>query len=207
MRVAIVSCGGSSGAFLIESLSTAETEPDRFDQIWAINHMVLWLKHDLGFIIDDTSLVEGVCPVLLNYMKTTTTPYYSSLPDGHYPSNRAFPIDEVVTDLRDDLFNNVGCYAIGYAISIGVESMTLYGMDYFWENYGSYERGGQAVSYLVGLARGRGIEVNVTMPSPLLDTNTVRVIDGKPRRRLYGYKEQPAMGHLPPSLGIEGAPL
>ena len=58
-RVAIVGCGGSCGAYLIEGLATVELNPDRIDQVWAINHMVLWLKHDLGFIIDDAGLVDG----------------------------------------------------------------------------------------------------------------------------------------------------
>ncbi len=168
--------------------------------------MCLYIKHDLGFIMDDTGLVEDPCPVLHKYMKETTTPYYSSLPKGTYPANRLYPIDDVVGAVQDDLFNNIGCYAIGYAIAMEYD-MNLYGLDYYWEHTGTREKGGQAVAYLVGLARGMGLEVNITMPSPLLDTNTVRVIDGKPRRQLYGYKEQPPMGHLPPARGIEHAPL
>lgn len=156
--------------------------------------------------MDDIPLVEHQCPKLFDYMKTTDVPYFSSFPSGHFMMNRAFPVDEVVTALDDDILNNVGCYAIGYAIAKGFD-MTLYGMDYYWEHTGDYEKGGQAVCYLIGLARGRGIQVNITMPSPLLDTNSVRMIDGKPRRKLYGYTKQPAMGHLPPAKGIEGAPV
>ncbi len=207
MKVAIVGCGGSCGAYLIEGLAVAESQPDKFDQVWAMNHMCLSIKHDLGFIIDAIPLVKDTCPVLYEYMQNTETPYLSSLPSGHFKASKPFPVDDVVRALNDDLLDNVGCYILGYAIAIGVESMTLYGMDYFWDLTVRYEKGGQSVAYLVGLARGKGIEVNITMPSPLLDSNTVRVIDGQPRRQLHGYNKQPAMGHLPGSLGIERAPI
>ncbi len=207
MKVVIVGCGGSCGAYLIEGLATVELNPDKYDQIWALNHMCLAIKHDLGFIVDDIPLVKDACPTLYEYMENTETPWLSCLPAGHFKANKPFPVDDVVTALNDDLLNNVGCFAIGYAIAIRVESMTLYGMDYFWDFSMAYERGGPAVAYLIGLARGKGIEVNITMPSPMLQSNTVRMIDGKARRQLHGYTKQPAMGHLPDALGIERAPI
>ena len=203
MKVAIVGCGGSCGAYLIEGLATVEVDPNKHDQVWALNHMCLAIKHDLGIIIDDIPLVKDTCPVLHEYMETTETPYLSAFATGTFKSNQQFPLDVVVTAINDDLLNNVGCYAIAYAIAIGVERMTLFGMDYFWDMTMNYERGGPAVAYLIGLARGRGIEVNITAPSPMLQTNTVRIIDGRARRQLHGYTKQPAMGHLPGTLGIE----
>ena len=209
-RVAIVASGTSNGAYLVEQTLVGEINHPRFNEFWALNHQCLWIKHDLGFIIDDSSMFETDCPLLFEYVSSkNATPFYTC--QSNYPQGMDYPIDDVVTALNDDLLNNVGCYAIGYAIARGYD-MTLYGMDYLWDAGGDplpeskafYERGGQAVSYLIGLARGMGLNVTITAPSPLLDINTVRIVDGKARRKLYGYINQPAMGHLPPALGVEG---
>lgn len=204
MRVAIVASGGSNGAYLVEQTVVGEKK-NRFDEVWAVNHQCLWIKHDLGFIIDDRTLFESECPLLYEYMQREDSTPFFTCQTSKYPRSIPYPVDDVVNALDDDLLNNVGAFAIGYGISRGCD-MTLYGLDYHWEGTSSYERGGQAVSYLIGLARGRGLDVKITMPSPLLDTNTVRVIDGKPRRKLYGYTKQPYMGHLPQAKGVEGAP-
>ena len=205
MRVAIVGCGGSNGAYLIEQTVVGEAAL-RFDEVWAINHQVLWIKHDLGIIIDDRSLFEAECPRLFSYMMSEDATPFVTCHTSEYPRSIPYPIDDVITALNDDLLNNVGAYAVALAIAKGYD-MTLYGLDYHWEKDLSYEAGGQNVAYLIGLARGRGLKVHVTMPSQMLDTNTVRVIDGVPRRKLYGYVEQPPMGHLPMALGVEAVPL
>ena len=210
-RVAIVGSGSSNGAYLVEQTLVGEIQHPRFNEIWAVNHQCLWIKHDLGFIIDDSTMFKTDCPVLHEYMcSEEATPFYTCQAND-FPQGQPYPVDDVVKALNDDLLNNVGCYAVAYGITMGYD-MTLYGMDYLWDAGGDplpeskafYERGGQAVSYLIGLARGRGLKVTITHPSPLLDINTVRIVDGKARRKLYGYVKQPPMGHLPPALGVEG---
>lgn len=204
MKVAIVGCGGSCGAYLMEAAGIRWI--NRFDEVWAIGHMAMYIRHDRAFVLDDLTVMADAHPDFTDWLRTHDRPVVTSTVYPGFPTAVVYPLDAVVTCIDDDLLDNGGVMALAQAITEGATEISLYGLDFNWSGH-SHEQGGEACAYLVGLARGRGVAVNITLPSPFMDARTVREIDGKARRQIYGYRlKQPPMGHLPPAKGIDGAP-
>lgn len=205
MKIAIVGAGGSAGAYLVES-AALHYLPSRFDEVWAVGPFVAsYIRHDVVVCMDP--LEEIPIPEIIKFLRGHNKPIYTSRAHPDFPTAVDYPLDAVVTDLQDDLLNNSGVMALALAIVRGPEEISVYGLDYNWPGLAAEnEKGGQAAAYLIGLARGRGIHVRLPVPTALLDAYSVREIDGKARRVIYGYSPQPEMGHLPPARGIDGAP-
>ena len=102
-RVAIVASGSSNGAYLIEQTLVGEIQHPRFSEIWALNHQCLWIKHDLGFIIDDSSMFENDCQLLFEYMSSEDAKPFLTCQTNVHPQAVTYPIDDVVKALNDDL--------------------------------------------------------------------------------------------------------
>ncbi len=102
----------------------------------------------------------------------------------HYdfaPTSVEYPLDDVIQDLRSDNFTNGIDYMIAYAIHCGVfTDIDLYGInmamgsEYEWEKPGC--------DFWLGLAKGRGIRVNIKSNVTLL----LKPRDGM----LYGYRKR-----------------
>lgn len=100
----------------------------------------------------------------------------------HYdfaPTSIEYPLDDVIQDLRSDNFTNGIDYMIAYAVHCGVfTDIDLYGInmamgsEYEWEKPGC--------DFWLGVAKGRGIRVNIKSNVTLL----LKPRDGM----LYGYR-------------------
>jgi hypothetical protein len=89
------------------------------------------------------------------------------------PISEAFPRNEVVSYIRnisqDDILNvftSTPAWMISLAMYEKFEEIHLYGFDMAGESEYEFERDG--MSYLIGLARGAGIKVNIPYKSLLL---------------------------------------
>lgn len=185
--VAIVAMGMSSATYL----RLASTKGDRHrvaDEIWAINSMGGVIKHDLLFHMDDCKVQEaraerqpegniaGMVGWLKGHPRFITSKAYAD-----YPGAIEFPLEEVINKIGIAYFNNTVAYAVAYAMFLGVEKISLYGVDFSYENGHKAEKGRGCVEFLLGAASAGGIAVEVASDSTLLDANVNESM------RFYGY--------------------
>lgn len=82
-----------------------------------------------------------------------------------YKKGIRYPIEGVMRDLQIPFLENTVAYQIALAIFERVDEIGLYGVHMMSRKEFEAER--PSVTYLVGLAQGRGIEVTVAPGSPL----------------------------------------
>lgn len=172
------------------------------DETWVINALGDTLAHDRVFHMDDVRIQEiraaarpdSNIAAMLRWMRAHPGPIFTSRPHPDYPGLQAFPLADVVEDLGDAYFNSTVAYAVGYAIHLKVESISLYGVDYTYPNSHHAEKGRACVEYWLGVAVQRGIAVYVAESSSLMD-----MVEGRP---LYGFG---AMGSLDVALSRDEA--
>ena len=101
--------------------------------------------------------------------------------DERVPTSIKYPIQEVCESVGTAYFTSSPAYAIGLAIHEKVDEIKLFGIN----NSSSIEYFKQkaCIEYLLGLARGRGIQVTLTADCPLLkaplyasDTNDMEMV-------------------------------
>jgi hypothetical protein len=91
-----------------------------------------------------------------------------------YVDLESYPLKEVVSFFGTDYFSNTVDYALALAVFEGFTQIDLYGVnmtagtEYIWQKPG--------IEFWVGMAKGRGVEVNVC-------GNILKTVD----RKLYGY--------------------
>lgn len=97
---------------------------------------------------------------------------YSDIPVYCDPSRNhvfakpvAFPFEEIAASVPFAYFENTIAYQIAFAIHEGVDEIGLWGIHMMGTHEFAAER--PSVTYLVGLAQGRGINVSVAPGSPL----------------------------------------
>ena len=102
------------------------------------------------------------------------------------PQTVEYPLDEVLSRFAgaEPYYAETVCYAVAWAIMIGVSEITFYGCDY--ERIRAAERA--CVEYWIGRAREAGIKINIAKGSQLLKTGP---LDGKNRHhpQFYGYTD------------------
>jgi hypothetical protein len=76
-----------------------------------------------------------------------------------------YPLQDVMADLPIPFLENSVAYMIALAIYERVERIALYGIHMMGGREYAYER--PSITYLVGLAQGRGITVDIAPGSPL----------------------------------------
>lgn len=185
--VAIVAMGASSRTYM--SLASHAGGRQRVaQQTWAINSMGNVIKHDLLFHMDDCKIQEarakadpegniaGLVDWLKDHPKFMTSREYKD-----YPGAIAFPLEDVINKIGVSYFNSTVAYAVAYAIYIGVKKISMYGVDFSYENGHKAEKGRACVEYLLGFASSLGIHIEVASDSTLLDANV------EEDARFYGY--------------------
>lgn len=192
-HVAIIGLGPSCAAFfeLTRRLGGASAY---CDEVWGINALGDVLRCDRVFHMDDLLVQEaraaarpdGNIAAMVRWLKTHPGPIYTSrLRDG-YPGLVEFPLEEVLNARNDGnggapYFNSTAAYAVAYAVHLGVERISLFGLDYTLPNAHSAEQGRACVEFWLGIAAARGIEITVPEQTSLLDACAPE------RERLYGY--------------------
>jgi len=189
-RVVLLAHGESFYSY-IEDVINLVGKP-LWDEVWIVNFLSQAVRHDKLFFMDDLRKLPEEYPYIDKILKTHNRPIITSTPYSEYPNSVAFPIKQVIDVLRDDLFENTCCYAMGYALAIGVKELWCYGCDFYYPDKIIAEKGGQNAAYFIGLARGFGCTVKLPRETTLLSMNRIKVIgDGDYTRPLYGYAEQP----------------
>lgn len=159
------------------------------DEVWAINALGDVLHCDLLFHMDDVRIQEiraaqspqSNIAAMLRWLKTYPGQVITSRPHPDYPCLDAFPLEDVYNSTGWAYFNSTAAYAIAYAIHIGVEHISLFGMDFTYENVHHAEKGRACVEFWLGIAAARGIKITIARSSSLMDACEAF------EKRCYGY--------------------
>jgi len=190
---------GPTKADLLDT--TSALNPDKTlmdaDEWWgvnaAVNHLGGRVAYDLVFIMDYLDGEAHRCPEYADrigeHIRRWGTRIITSQA-GQFADNPnvyEFPFHWLYKRLgcTEPYFRNSLPYMIAYAVAIGVQEISLWGVDYSW-NGGTVREDDKAnCEYWVGFARARGVTVNIPRTSTLCKAN-----EGF---HFYGYREQPRM--------------
>ena len=183
LHVAIVGLGSTQGTF-----TSSVANGKYFDEVWAINSMMVPIKHDRVFMMDpasrflDTENAGPQTEAMRKALGKHEGPIYTCTLDGRVPGAVKYPLEEVVKDTGLCYFNNTVPYAVAFAIYHKVTHLYLYGIDYSYKSNIVMAEAGRACTELwISAAIARGIKVEVAYNSTLLDTNV------PDEEKLYGY--------------------
>lgn len=192
-HVAIVGLGPSAMTY-VELVRGLGGRTAYCDEVWAINAMGRVIDCDLIIHMDDVAVQErraaarpaGNIAAMVAWLKTHPGPILTSVVREGYPGLVAFPLEAVLNRGLDGnggapYFNSTAAYAVAYAIHIGVQRISLFGLDYTRANAHQAEQGRACVEFWLGIAAARGIEITVPDTSTLLDACAPEA------ERLYGY--------------------
>lgn len=124
----------------------------------------------------------------IEWLASQTQPVYLKREDERVPAGIAYPLDDVLADLRDNFrsperyFTNHIAYMLGLAIYERVDEIGVWGVDMALTDEYAYQR--PSCEYLIGLARGAGIPVYVPPEADLLKAI-----------HLYGYEDESPFHH------------
>lgn len=187
-HVAIVALGGSA----VEYFKVIQSFGGRnglADEVWAINAMGNVIACDRIFHMDDVWLQErraaadpsGNIAKMLDWLKVHPGPIYTSAVRPGYPGLVPYPLQDVIGKRGVPYFNSTPAYAVAFARHIGVQKITLYGLDYTYQDRHKAERGRACVEFWLGLCTADGIEIVMPEQTSLMDACA------PPGERLYGY--------------------
>lgn len=193
-KVALVGMGPSIQDYMAATL-TQEFLPNFADEVWAINMAANFVWHDVVFWMDDLHSQETFKPGLITMLRRRGKPVITSKAHPELvPNSYDFPIDEVGTIAikafgKPYLTNGVA-QAIGYAMHIGVETLSMYGCDFSYPNRDYAESGRACVEAWITLGCCKVPPMEIR-----LSPNT-SMFDAVQDKGVYGYAEQPNI-HLP----------
>lgn len=159
------------------------------DEVWGINAVGDVVQCDRIFHMDDVRVQEiraaarpkSNIAAMLEWMKRHSGPIYTSVPHPDYPGCVAFPLQDVINSCGWAYFNSTAAYAVAYAVHIGVEKLSLFGMDFTYPKAHDAEKGRGCVEFHLGIAAARGIRIGLPSVTSLMDS--CAPID----ERVYGY--------------------
>lgn len=187
-HVAIVGLGPSSSHYV----RSAEVSGDRHvlaDETWTMNSFGNVIAHDRLFLMDDVRLLlrdpNPKIVGILEMLKKHPGPVYTSRLHPDFPCLREYPLEQVINEAGSPYLNNTAAYAIAFAIAIGVERMSLYGIDFIHMDSHDAPAGRECCEYWIGRAHQRGITVAISHRSSLLGMQP-----GGGHGPFYGYETQ-----------------
>jgi len=147
------------------------------DEVWTINALGDLFQCDRVFHMDDVRVQqvradaapESNIAAMLEWLKTTKTPVFTSRPHPDYPSLEAFPLEEVARSTGYAYFNSTAAYAVAYAVHMGVEKLSLFGCDFTYPNAHHAEQGRGCVEFWLGMGAARGMRIGIPRVSSLMD--------------------------------------
>lgn len=187
-HVAILGLGPSVDQYL--DITKRQGGRSKFcDEVWAINALGNVFDADLVFHMDDIRIQEiraAAAPAsniaaMVKWIKHSRVPVVTSRAHPEYPALVEFPLEDVLNHLGHDYFNSTAAYAIAFAIHTGATEISLFGMDYTYDNVHHAEKGRACVEFWCGQAHARGIRIHLPKSTSLMDANCSRA------DRLYGY--------------------
>ncbi len=188
--VAIIALGPSSRDYVAQMCSKKGFLG--VDEVWGVNTANRCYRLDKVFIMDDLKVVERRYPDWGSELRREKIPIITCKEYEDYPSAVAYPLKEVIDIVEDDYFSTTVAYQIGLAILMGVKDLYIYGADYYYPNAIAVESGLGCVGYLLGIAKGKGVNFKVPNTSTLMDAHLAyQDENGSVRRKLYGYDYNP----------------
>ena len=193
-HVALLGLGGSRAMYVDEICASSCSV--HFDEVWTVNFGGRIYRHDKLWLMDDMRGQATNLPEYGTMMRRHDKPIITPVVYEEFPMAVRYPIEEVLNFLKDDFLNSTVAYAVAYAMMTGVKVMSLYGCDFYYPNVTRREEGGQCCAYLLGLAKGHGMQFRLPQTSTMLSAYQAKVVDGgnghkKVVRPLYGYIKQP----------------
>lgn len=187
-HVAILGLGPSVGQYLALARGLGGRHKVA-DETWGINSLGNVFECDRVFHMDDVRIQEIRAAArpqsniagMLEWMRKHPGPIYTSRAHPDYPGLVEFPLEDVVNELRFPYFNSTAAYAVAFAIFIGVERISLYGIDFTYPNAHQAEKGRACVEFWMGVAAARGIALRMPQTSTLMDACAPI------EERVYGY--------------------
>lgn len=170
------------------------------DEVWGINHMGVVMRCDKVFLMDDMMAMEYQKPLIdkhrsaippantyMDMVRNLDCPVFTcTLHEKYKDVAVEYPLQDVIDNLGVAYFNSTVSYAVAYAMHIGVKAISLYGIDFSYEDRDRHlvEKGRACVEFWLGRAKERGIAIGIAPSSTLMDSNC---------RKLYGFLEQPTV--------------
>jgi len=159
------------------------------DEVWGINTIGGIFHVDRLFHMDDLRVQEARAAArpdsniaeTLKWLKRFPAPIVTSIPHPDYPSTVAFPLEDVVNHYGYVYFNSTSAYAVAFALHIGVQELSLFGIDFTYENIHQGERGRGCVEFWLGLAVSKGVNLHIAENSTLMDAMVAK------KDEPYGY--------------------
>lgn len=135
---------------------------------WGLPWGPRWYQLDRAFELHDITQVRRTrSPV--DYEDRLRSLPCLYMQQAHYPNAIRFPLDEV-SALVGDYFSSSIAYLLALAIHEGVGRIGLWGVDMSDNDEYAYQKAN--CEYLIGFARGKGIEVHIPEISPLCRFNS-----------------------------------
>lgn len=196
MHVAILAMGPSADAYARHA-AMAGGRYSEFDETWTCNAFGSIFHADRLFHMDDVRIQQiraegGNIQVanMLKWMKSYPGIIYSSRAHPDYPSIVEFPLEDVINSTGGlPYFNSTPAYMVGLAMHLKVKKMTLYGLDYAFNDKYRAERGRSCIEYWLGRAVERGIEIGLSPTAWLFDQNRHDKLYGYDTRRVSAAKQ------------------
>ena len=159
------------------------------DEVWGINNVGGVFQCDRVFHMDDVRVQERRAEAqpksnianMLKWMRGHSGPIYTSHVDPGYPGLVPYPVQDVIQDLGMVYFNSTVAWAVAFAIHARVGVISLFGLDFSYQHSHKAERGRACVEFWLAAARARGIKINVSANTSLLDACE------DPDSKLYGF--------------------
>lgn len=149
-----------------------------YDEIWVVNRAIKTLGYHVAWILDDLRSECVRDPEYGVYIRRATAhltgrpPVLTSTPYPEFPGATGYPLLGVSQAVGAGAcyWHNSIPLIIAYAWAIGVQELTLYGVDYTHPDQlaGEAERG--SAEFMVGWVRAKGMTVRVSRGSSLLNT-------------------------------------
>lgn len=153
--------------------------------VWGVNDLVCRRDLDVVFMMDDKERCArsgrmAQYDATLKAASEKSIPVCASAMDGDYPGVMfKYPLRSVINSIGERYFSSSIDYMLALAIAEGFTCIDLYGVLMCHHSEFRYQR--PSAEYWIGLARGRGIEVNINGRSSALCTME--------NDQLYGYEK------------------
>lgn len=142
-----------------------------FDEIWGMPwDEGYWVRFTRLFELHNLNLIRTIPCRPEGYeqrLKEVDVPLYMQEDYEDFPCTR-YPFEKVAS-VTGDYFNSSIAYMVALAIYENVNSISLFGVDMKAEEEFFYQR--PNLEYLLGLAKGRGIDINIPEQCPVLKFN------------------------------------
>lgn len=153
-------------------------------EVWCLRHDPRWFDARRVYELHDLDWIEenGGQPALnkLAEIVDLGIPLYMRL--AYFDGVRQYPIESVIAAVGRDYFESSIAMMFAHALAEGVEHIGLWGVAMKANSEYAYQR--PNMEWLIGLAQGRGVRVDIPETDPLLKFN-----GGKPRPRRDGREQ------------------